>query len=168
MTETLQQIIKEEVLKLPKENQEAIASLDWVKTTEEMGAKYLFDEITLNDFQVETLLVLLGLKDPDFFAINIENEVGISKKEAEKITGEVFEKIFTPINNKLIELIEKSENIKNAGFNKNLNFILSGGDYSAFQEKRKVDTDQNSLNTTRKSLQENLEKTLGIKNKLVI
>jgi len=132
MTEKLKQTIKEEVGKLLKGNQEVINAFGWEQISEEIGKKYLLNESEVNDFQVETLLILIGLEDPDLYANNVENNVGTSKDEAEKITNEVFEKIFTPINDILIENIKKSEVVKNSSAEQNLNFILSGGDYSAF------------------------------------
>src|SRR3989344_2165392 len=97
MTEKLKQIIKEEVLKLPKEVQEAINSLDWRGIAEEIGKKYKLNESEINDFQVETLLILVGLEEAEFYVRNIENNVGTSKDEAEKISREAFERIFIPI-----------------------------------------------------------------------
>ncbi len=135
MTDKLKQTIKEEVGKLPKENQEVINTFGWEKISEEIGKKYLLTENEINDLQVETLLILVGLEDPDFYANNIENNVGASKDEANKISTEVFEKILTPINDAMIENIKKSGVSKNANAEQNLNFILSGGDYSAFLEK---------------------------------
>ena len=132
MTEKLKQIIKEEVGKLPKENQEVISAFGWEKILEEIEKKYLLLDEEINDLQVETLLVLIGLQDPDEYAKNVENEVGTSKAEAEKIANEVFEKIFTPIYEKILENIKKSDKVKNATPEQNLNFILSGGDYSTF------------------------------------
>lgn len=134
MTEKLKQIIKEEVMKLPKEAQEAINSLEWGNIAEEIGKKFLLNESEINDFQVETLLVLVGIEDENYYAQNIENEVGTSKNEAEKMAEEVNQKIFTPINNFFIEHIKKSEKIKNPNLEQSLDFILSGGDYSAFLE----------------------------------
>ena len=107
MTEKLKNIIKEEMAKLPKENQEAINTFDWVNIAEEIGKKYLLDESEINDLQVETLLILIGLEDPDLYANNIENNVGTSKDEANKIAEEVIQKIFVPINGILIEDIKK-------------------------------------------------------------
>jgi len=132
MIEKLKQIIQEEVLKLPKENQDVINAFDWVKITEEIGKKFLLSESEINNLQVETLLILIGLEDPDLYALNIENEVGTSKDEAKKITEEVRQKIFTPINDTLIENIKKSGKTKNSNPEQTLNFILSGGDYSSF------------------------------------
>jgi len=136
MTEKLKNIIKEEMAKLPKENQEAINTFDWVNIAEEIGKKYLLDESEINDLQVETLLILIGLEDPDLYANNIENNVGTSKDEANKIAEEVIQKIFVPINGILIEDIKKSGKSKNPNTEQTLNFILSGGDYSSFLEEK--------------------------------
>jgi len=132
ITEKLKQIIQREVAKLPKENQEVINNFGWEQIAEEIGKKHLLSDEEASIFQAETLVVLVGLEDPDYYAQNIENEVGTSKEEARKISDDVFEKIFTPINNILIENIKQGEKNKNANAEQNLDFILSGGDYSAF------------------------------------
>ena len=134
MTEKLKQIIKEEVMKLPKEAQDAINSFDWIKETEEIGKKYLLGDSEINDFQVETLLVLVGKEDGNYYEQNIENNLGTSKEEAEEMAEEAFQKIFTPIDDKLVENIKNSSKSKNPKPEQTLNFILSGGDYSAFVE----------------------------------
>ena len=132
MTDKLKQIIKEELEKLPKENQEAINTLDWPTIAEEIGKKYLLDEEKINDLQVETLLVLVGITDPQFYPTNIENQVETTKSDAVAMAEEVTQKIFTPINDSLIEKIKQSDKVKNSKAEENLNFILAGGDYSAF------------------------------------
>src|SRR3989338_2449559 len=119
MTEKLKQIIKDEVGKLPKETQEAINSLDWGSIAEEIGKKYLLTESGINDFQVETLLVLVGLESLDLYALHIENNVGTSTEEANKIAAEADQKILTPIYEKI------KEGIKNNLPNKNRNLEQS-------------------------------------------
>ncbi|OGI98127.1 hypothetical protein A3H53_03100 [Candidatus Nomurabacteria bacterium RIFCSPLOWO2_02_FULL_40_10] len=130
MTEKLQQTIQEEVIKLPKEAQEAINFLDWIKIAEEIGKKYLLNEEEINNFQLETLLVLIGVVDPEFYAINIENQVGTTKDSANKMADEAFEKIFKPIGEKIEENIKNGMKNKNPGWEQTLNFILSGGNYA--------------------------------------
>lgn len=144
ITEKLQKTIKDEVEKLPKEMQEAISALDWAKIAEEIGKKYLLSEGEINDLQVETLLVLVGLEDGNFYAQNIEDNVGTSKDEAEKMAEEALQKIFTPINNILIENVKRSGKSKKASWNQTLDFILSGGDYAAFIEPK---SEENSTET---------------------
>ena len=143
MTEKLKQIIKEEIIKLPKDVQNAISISSWEQTTEEIGKRFLLSENEINDFQAETLIVLIGLEDSDFYAGNIENNIGTSKNEAEKIAEEVTQKIFNPIYDALAKKIK--ENLKNTkpNWKQNLDFTLSGGDYSIFMEKR-----DDTINTT--------------------
>jgi len=137
MTDKLKQTIQEEIAKLPKETQDAINAFDWINISAEIGKKYLLSEDEINDFQVETLLVLIGLEDGSSYSRNIENEVGTSKDEAEKISEEVLQKIFIPINDILVENIKKSEKNKNLSPEQTLNFILSGGNYSTLMENIK-------------------------------
>jgi len=132
MTDKLQQIIKEEIEKLPKEAQDAINSFEWENIAEEIGKKYLLGESEINELQVEILLVLVGLTDSQFYVTTIENEIGLTKDEATKISNEVFEKIFVPISNAIEENIKKNLPNKNPNWKQSLDFILSGGDYSAF------------------------------------
>src|SRR3989344_3849555 len=99
MTDKLRQIVKEELGKLPKETQEAINSLDWARAVEERGKKYLLLENGINDLQIETLLVLVGLEDVNDYAQRAENEEGMTKDEEEKIAEAVVNKIFAPISN---------------------------------------------------------------------
>lgn len=136
MTEKLKQIIKEEIIKLPKDVQNAINISNWEQITEEIGKKYLLTGNEINDLQAETLVVLVYLENPDFYASNIENNIGTSKNEAEKIANEVTQKIFNPIYDTLAEKIK--ENLKNIkpDWKQNLDFTLSGGDYSVFMKTR--------------------------------
>ena len=136
MNDKLKQIIKEKIPYLSKEVEEAINSLDWLSKIEEIGKKYLLSEEEIDNLKTETLLVLTGLEEGEAYERNIENEVGTSKEEAEKITNEATEEIFTPMYNTLMENIKNSGKSKNADHEQNLNFILSGGDYSSFVEEK--------------------------------
>ena len=145
MTDKLKQIIKEELSKLPKEAQEAINSLDWSSIIEEIGKKYLLNESEINHLQAETLTVLIGLTSMDLYATHIENEIGTTKDDAEKIAAEATEKIFKPTSDVYIENIKKSGKDKNPNPEQTIDFILSGGDYSAFVEERETQVPSGSL-----------------------
>ena len=132
ITEKSKNLIREEMLNLPKEVQDATNASGWEKVSEEIGKKYLLDENEINTFQLETASLLLGLVDEDSYPINIEDEIGISKEEAKKIAEEVFQKIFTPISNSIEEAVKNNLKNKNPNPAQTLDFILSGGDYSAF------------------------------------
>lgn len=132
MTEKLKQTIEEEIAELPKEGREAIGAVPWIKIAEEIGNTHHLTEEEIEDFQLETLLVLIGAVDYQFYAINIENHVGATKEEATNIAKEALEKIFAPISSLLEENIKKNLGTKNPNWQQNLNFTLSGGNYSAF------------------------------------
>ncbi len=132
MTEALKKTIEEEVAGLPEEMRDAVRSFDWVKTAEAIGTEHEWGEEEISDFQLETLLVLIGAVDAGFYAVNIENHVLKTKEESEKAAGEAFTRIFAPINEKAMENLKKTAKEKNADFATNLDFILSGGDYTVF------------------------------------
>ena len=166
MTEKLKQTIKEEMVELPKEIQEAINAFDWVKIAEEIGKKYLLDEDEINNLQLETLLVLISATDPEFYAVNIENQVETTKETAEGIADEVFKKIFNPINNSVAEKIK--ENLKNtkADWQQNIDFVLLDGNYSVFMEKNNnLDITPDTLKTT---TLDNSSRITNIKSKFII
>lgn len=164
MTEKSKNLIREEMLNLPKEAQEAINASGWEKISEEIGKKYLLDEDEIETFQLETASFLLGLVDEDAYPINIEDEVGTSREEARKISAEVFEKIFTPISNILEENIKKNLNSKKPSPEQTIDFILSGGDYSAFVENMN-DTTPDSAQNTAKPI--GTSSILDVKDKLI-
>jgi len=135
MTESIKQKLNEEIVKLPKENQEAINNSNWVKTTESIGKDFLLLDDEINKLQLETGIALIGLVDLNLFTLNIEYNVGVSKNESIKIVDELLEKVFTPIANMITSLTRDKYNPKNATWDKTINFILSGGDYSYFVKK---------------------------------
>lgn len=139
MTEKLKQVVEREVSKLPKENREVISAFGWENISEEMGKKYLISESAINDFQVETLLVLCGLQDFDAYKRHVEDNVGTSHAEAEKIANEAVEKIFLPISDKIEDTIKSKIKSAEPAWHQNVDFILSGGNYAAFLRKTEED-----------------------------
>lgn len=175
MTEETIEIIKTEISKLPNEVQEILMTFDWVGRAEEIGKKYVLNENEINDFQIETMLVLLGLADEEDYAASIENNIETTKNEAEKMAEEVREKIFIPIHDLIGENIKKNlehENIKPA---QNVDFILSGGDYAVFlrQNETHHEVEKTSARSAESSADAGGDKLIGtqsmqdIKNKLV-
>lgn len=135
MTEQLKQITKDELVKLPKEIQEAVNSLDWANLTEEIGKKYQLDNIKINKLQTEVLLVLVEVELLDNLKSNIINSSEIEVDDAEKISSELATKIFTPIANTLEILTKKKVKTWNPKWEQSVSFIVSGGDYSVFLDK---------------------------------
>ncbi|OGF03610.1 MAG: hypothetical protein A3H14_01690 [Candidatus Doudnabacteria bacterium RIFCSPLOWO2_12_FULL_49_8] len=145
MTEELKKTIKKEIAELPKEGQEAISAVDWVKIAEEIGKKFLLDEDETEDFQLETLLVLIGVTDPEFYAVNIENHVDVTKDKSAEMAKEAFQKIFTPIRKALEENIKKNLKDKNPNWQQSVDFILSGGNYSALLDMPREEDSKDNI-----------------------
>ena len=145
MTEKAQQTIKELLAKLPKEAQDTINAVDWIKISEEIGNEYLFDEGDVNVFQTITGLVLAGMTSPDFYAKRIEEEVSIGTERAEEIRDEAVKRIFTPMADKRMGLLKANLKGSEPAWHQNVDFILSGGDYTAFFKKPENDSGDGPL-----------------------
>jgi hypothetical protein len=165
MTEKLQQIINRELAKLPIEQKEAITSLDWPSMAEEIGRNHSLTEEEIDSLQVETLLGLLSLTSTDGFITDIEDNVGVTHEEAGNIADELGKKVFYPVILKTEKNIKGNMENRETTVDQNLDFILSGGDYSSFMEKRKLV--EPTEDVTKEEIQDNLEKTLGIKDRFV-
>jgi len=131
MKPELKEEINKIMLGIPERNRLAISSVDWENITKKIGEKYYLNEEELNILMVEIALVLLGLKIYDLFKLAIE-DMGLSQKDIGGITKEAEEKIFNPISKKIIASIKKEAELNNTSWDKRVNFILSGGDYTNF------------------------------------
>ncbi|MFN4181577.1 MAG: hypothetical protein ACK4FA_02695, partial [Candidatus Paceibacteria bacterium] len=54
-----------------------------------------------------------------------------------KISDEVFDRIISPFSDKIESKVQWKMDIKNSKWDQNLDFITSGGDYSAFLDIKK-------------------------------
>jgi|WetSurMetagenome_2_1015567.scaffolds.fasta_scaffold294105_2 hypothetical protein len=131
----LKENIKEEISFLPKEMHDVIDNFELGKILTEIGKNHKFSDDEIITLQTETVLVLIGLVNPELYAKNIENNIGTSEQEAKKIENETIKKIFEPIYEKVVEKIKQNTKYEKQNWKKSINFILSGGDYSYFIEK---------------------------------
>lgn len=134
MTDSLRRKLKEEMADLPSETIEAIDNFNWESIVERAGKKHSLTEDEINNLQIEVGLVLVALAFEDSLVYNIENEVGTTKKEAQELTEEITQKIFKPIKNIIVKKIKAGLKNKNQTWKQNVEFVLSGGDYTVFQE----------------------------------
>lgn len=134
MTENSQKTIREEILKLPKENQDAINAIDWVFIAEGIGKKFLLIDEEINKLQVVIGVALCGLINQDRFTFEVAN-IGMSNEEARSLVLMATEKIFTPIGNKIENVLKNKLKSQTPKWEQRVNFILSGGNYSAFLDK---------------------------------
>ena len=166
MTEKLKQDLKEQMGSLPKESQEVINSFGWEKISEEIGKKYFLTEDDINMLQADIGCVLVGLEGQDELSVNIEDDVGTSRNHAQKMAEEIIEKILKPMVDVLSENIKKSMRIRNIHWQQNLDFILSGGDYTAFI--RRPENQNEKTNTINGNTALNPSKIDDLKSKFTI
>jgi cell division ATPase FtsA len=168
MTENFKKTIEEEIGKLPKELGMTIKSLDWGKITEDIGKTFSLDEENIENLQLEVFLVLIRLKDIADLEVNIEYETNTSKEEAKQITDEIMGKIFVPAGKKFQEIIKGKLNEKKEKWDQNLNFILSGGDYSSFLDTEHKNTPTALEEALQGKEQTNIPKVEDIRKKFTI
>lgn len=124
--------IKAEISLLPKEEQEMVNGFGWEKITAEIGKNYKLTEDEINALKIEIILIIAEFADKGLFELNIEDRIGTNEDTSKKIAEEIDQKIFKPMYDKLTENIKKTLKIRSIHWQQNLNFILSGGDYTAF------------------------------------
>ncbi len=166
MTEKLKQNLKEQMGALPKESQEVINSFGWERISGEIGKRYFLTEDDINILQADIGCVLVGLAEQEYLGEDIESDITISKNHAQKIAGEVEEKILKPMVDILSENIKKSMRIRNIHWQQNLDFILSGGDYTAFI--RRIEDQDRGINKINDNITLNPSKIDDLKSKFTI
>jgi hypothetical protein len=131
MKQELKKEIDNMMLEIPERNRLAINSIKWAEMTEEISKKYYLDDEEKNILLAEVSLVLLGVNNYEFLKIAME-DLGLTQSEISNIFREIEEKIFNPISKKIIDSIKKEAGLENTSWNKRIDFILSGGDYTNF------------------------------------
>ena len=102
MNENLRQSFEEQLVYLPEINQQALKSFDWATELLSIGKNYGLHIDELEDLQVETMLVLVGLVQPADYQNELINRLAISPIEATKIIEQVNDRIFTPIHDYIV------------------------------------------------------------------
>jgi len=109
---TSQQLIEERFKELPGTVQDAINESNWLTTLRNIINKnnLLIDQGL--SIETETLLMMLGLEDPNDYTKIIKREAKLSREQAVQIATEVEEKILSIVKTKIIEKTEKEAGIK--------------------------------------------------------
>ncbi len=168
----LQQKIAEYYVKLPKEAQTVFANMKWMEDLKRISAKYNLNEEQIATLATETTLVLLGIIHLNEYEKIIVSEFKISKESTDKIIAEIYISILKAVQPHLIKAFDTNakflaeEKIKNAKWDDNIKFILSGGNYSYFMEK--PESSSNFADTIRAIIPNNPIKADDIKSKFVI
>ncbi len=90
-----QQLINEQITKLPGYMEEALNAVPWQTELEKIAAKYRLDREMTNRFIVQTAFVLTGLLPPAVYASELQSEVGMEESLIKKIAPEIEERVFT-------------------------------------------------------------------------
>ncbi len=102
MNEKLRQQFEGELVYLPEINQQALKSFDWATELLAIGKNYGLHIDELEDLQIETMLVMVGLVPPENYQNELITRLAISPTEANKIIEQVNERIFTPIHDYIV------------------------------------------------------------------
>jgi len=106
MTNEIQQIIIEQIGKLPHEIVVFLSSSEWGTAADEIVSLYNLPKEESSSFKREVSLVLAGLTHPDDFRNILGNEVITNRAVLEPIVASVEEKIFSPIRPALIKFFD--------------------------------------------------------------
>lgn len=107
-----QEELRERYLKLPKQLQDALFSVDSAEAVRQIGEKYklMIDKIGL--LADETGYVMLGITHPKDFISKISERLQVDQKTARLLAEEINEKIFAPVREHLKKLHGLGEEIK--------------------------------------------------------
>ncbi|MDD3973042.1 MAG: hypothetical protein PHC31_14175 [Clostridia bacterium] len=131
MKQELKNEINNMLLETPERNRLAINSINWAEIAEKISEKYYLNDENKNILIAEIALALLGVNDYGFLKIATE-DLGLTRKDASNIFREIKEQILDPVSKKIITSIKKEAELNNTNWDKRVNFILSGGDYTNF------------------------------------
>ncbi len=102
MNDKLRQSFEEQLVYLPEINQQALKSFDWATELLSIGKNYGLHIDELEDLQVETMLVMVGLVQVKDYPNELINKLAISPAEANKIIEQVNDRIFQPIHDYIV------------------------------------------------------------------
>lgn len=102
MNENFQKTFEEQLAYLPEVNQRALRSFDWATELIAIGKQHGLHIDELEDLQIETMLVLVGLVHPNDYESELINRLAISPAEAGKIIADINTHVFIPIHDYII------------------------------------------------------------------
>lgn len=154
MNPEIEKIIKEQMKILPPEVINILADPAFGEKIINIGKKNILNEVQLVILQQETNLVLLGLVHPDEYENELKNRLKIDEMKVNNILSDVNREILGGVREKLVGLFNVSDESltyeerkaleKKANWKQNLDFILSGGDYSVFMDSMPEEVDSST------------------------
>jgi hypothetical protein len=102
-----QEIIKEQLKKLPQNIRNAISSIDLGDKIRKIANKNMLHIDQAGDLETETVLVMLGLEPTADYKENIRRELNISRDRAQAITADIDKEIFMTIRESLKKISQE-------------------------------------------------------------
>ena len=96
-TPDLQKQIAERLAALPPEVQNLILAADTGQRIRDIGTQHSLHIDQLGKLEDITMLVMLGLIETAQFGEEVQKDLALSGEDAQKIVGEISEKLFAPI-----------------------------------------------------------------------
>lgn len=128
----LLEIVKDELVFLPKEVQKVITEHSWFEDVESICKRYGLTEEETYAVQKETLIILMGLSVN--LAEEIEYNVILTKKESIDIANEINNMVLEKTSNHLENEIKEKISKKEPKWHQNIDFFLSNGNWFTFLE----------------------------------
>jgi hypothetical protein len=95
------EILKQKMLTLPPEIQEAMLSVDLANTVKKIGQKHKIHIDKLDSLFDQTSYVMLGLEHPNNFVKNLQGALELPPAETKAIAEEINEQVFGSIRESL-------------------------------------------------------------------
>jgi len=97
-----EQLIQDEIQKLPLYVQESLSFVDWQGSLEKVTERHHLHIDKLERVRVETILVLIGLIEGSDFIKNIEDILGLSDEEMDTFVDELNNEVFLPMRTEIL------------------------------------------------------------------
>lgn len=105
--EKMKEVFEEHLVNLPEINQRALRSFNWAEELVVIGKQNGLPIDLLEELQIETMLVLVGLVSPEDYPNELTARLAISPAQVGIILNEVNNRILVPIHDYIINNGEK-------------------------------------------------------------
>ncbi len=109
MDKKTEQIIAEQILRLPQELNIFATSPDWQRVIDEISVMYALTKEEASSIKFEVLLTLIGVADPDTFLEELTKILPTQTEAVDIIVAEVEEKIFAQVRPALLGFFESEQ-----------------------------------------------------------
>lgn len=97
-----EQLIQEEIQKLPSYVQESLLTVDWQGSLEKVTERHHLHIDKLEQVRVETILVLIGLIEGSEFIKKIEDILDLSDDDMDVFVEELNNEVFLPMRTEIL------------------------------------------------------------------